>query len=397
MKAPLNDGKFVGYGGPGEILDTEVRGDALTTDPGAFFIAPDSNYQHLCLIGNHTFPKPGEPADGPDVSQVVAAAAGRPIIKCELYAVGSRPDPTNGNPGTMMVTEGGRQRPLAVGDKVRVRGLYVVDYAHPWSNSVWTSSFVVMRGLLEAGYVHSELHPYEFGDVQLVSQLPAAEQAAESHTIVAPVCPEQYSSTYLANKFAGVAGDLVTNAMWTTMTATFELDGGPSPGPAYTRRLTIDSPEQIGAPPTISSEYSGTTGLTVTVRATGTDITNPSFYSATFGVSWVETLTVSWTPATVPVDTPVDLVFTAHDATGKVVPGCEILLNGAQVGTSGSTIRKTFQHRMVTVTESVKGADGKPHLVTLHEKAPPVVSVVAQHQGYEDAYAKLRFAQVAPF
>ena len=393
MKPPV-DGKFVAYGGSSQMLDTEVRGDVLRTDPGSLFIAPDPNYRNLCLIGNSTFPKSGE--DGFSQNQdVINGAAGRPIMKCELYQVGARQDPTHGQAsGPPTVTQGGQQRPLAVGDKIRIHGLYAVDYAHPWTWSVWTDSFTVMRGVLEAGYVHSELHPYAYYDIALLSELSAADQRAETHTFVAPVCPEQYSSTYLANKLDGVAGDLVDNAMWNGMTATLHLDGGPSPGAAFERQLAIANVQQLGSPPTITSQASGATGLDVNVQISGTDILNPSIYIATFSVSWVQALRVSWTPSPVPVDTPVDLTFTVRDATGKVVPNCQILLNGVAAGTSGSKIRKTFHHITVTETERVIDSRGKPHLIHIQVPAAPAVTVTAQKEGYEDAHAKLNFGPV---
>lgn len=396
MKAPV-DGKFVAYGGPAMLLDTELRGQALNTDPGMLFITPDQNYMHLCGIGNTIIPGPGEPVSPGSIQAVISQAAGRPVIKCELYGVGSRPDPSQGNPGTLMVVDGGRQRPLAIGDHIRIRGLYVFDYAHPWSNGLWTSSFVVMRGLLEAGYVHSELHPYDFQQLALISELSHSDQLSEGHTFVAPICPEQYSSTYAWNKVNGVAGDLVDNAMWTSLTSRFTVHGDPAPDASSVRRLRTANEVIIGNPPTLSYSESGGTDLEVTVTMTGTDVANPSIYTATFSVEWSHALSkIYCVPATVPVDTPVSLEFRVVDAQGSAVPDCNIYLNNQLAGTSGTSLpKRTFQHIMVRKTERETGTNGKPVIIRYQAPAPPTVTVHATKAGYDDAWSHLVFGPVA--
>lgn len=394
MKPPV-DGKFVAYGGPTMLLDTELRGQVLNTDPGMLFIAPDQNYMHLCAIGNTIMPGPNDSTFN-GCQAIVSQAAGRPVIKCELYGVGSRPDPTSGNPGVPTVIDGGRQRSLAIGDHIRIRGLYVVDYAHPWSNDLWTSSFIVMRGTLEAGYVHSELHPYDFQDLALVNQLSRADQLAEGHTFIAPLCPEQYSSTYLWNKLNGVAGDLVDSATWTSLTSTFTIKGDPAPDPSSVRRLSIANEVRIGNPPVLTYTDSGSTDLEVTVTMTGTDLTNPSIYSGTFSVQWSRALaSIYCSPSPVPVDSPVSLEFTVLDAQRNVVPDCDIYLNGQLAGKSGASLaNQTFKHVMVTKTEREIGENGKPVIVRYQAPAPPSVTVHAQKQGYDDAWSHLDFAPV---
>jgi len=401
VKPPI-DSKFVAYGGPNFAVDTEVRGEIVEAG-GDLLIVPQNNYLHLCRPGNFRHPKPGEqvswgnPPQSCYDQQREALIAARPVIKCELYAVGGRPDPSGGASAPPSVIEGGTPRPLRVGDTVRLRGLYVIDYSHPmYCDGFSTSfgSFMVWRGLYPTGYVHTEIHPYGYFGVELLDQLSPDQQLAENHTFVAPIYPEVYDSTYGWNKLWGVAGNMVDNAIETTETFSITVHGPLAPGAGYDRELVLTNVAQYGNPPVITKTPSGTTDMSVQVQISGSDIMNPSLFTATFAIAWMPLMNVTYTPNPLPLDMPVTVTFAARDARdGSALNGLPVLFNGNQVGVSGTPFSYRFQSQYKVVWISTNGTR---HMIRV--RVGPSIAVIVRQAGFEDfLLSGLNYAGVTPW
>ncbi|GAC1404159.1 MAG: hypothetical protein NVSMB49_22450 [Ktedonobacteraceae bacterium] len=290
MKPPIGD-KFVAYGGPDFMVDTEVKGRVVAIEKTELYVVPYANYEYLLLEGNRRHPVPGE--DGYVWYQnniLVHDATYPPIINMETYGVGGRgtSDPGDGTPPSL--SDNGQIRPVQVGDHIRVAGLHVIDYSHPAYFILCTGSFSYMRGLYRACYAHTEIHPYNFNAIELITNLqPSPELYTEHHTVCAPIYPELYSQTYGWNKLWGVAGHLVDAAEQATQVASFFISAPPKPGEAdYIMHFTQSDIVQTGqGEASLTYTQVGDEGVTVTVTVNGSDVTNPLVYRAKYTVEWI--------------------------------------------------------------------------------------------------------------
>jgi hypothetical protein len=289
IQAPLGDAKFVAYGGPEFDVDAELGGQVVKIheDRNVFFLALSRNYHHFAIEGNRRRPTATE--DYPDAYwngyraiEDVIGASHVPIVKLESYGVGER----IGTEGPLVVKEDGVERPLRVGDFIRVTGLYAIDYSHTMYYHLHTSSAVYMRGFYKTGYAHTELHPFNHSTIEL--QTPQNANS-EVHVVSAPVYPEVYSKTYLWNKWMGVAGHFVDASKQSTRTATFFIPAPRRPSTAKDLQLRLVRSELVerGAGTAYWSSVAVPGGFNVTVSITGHDVMNPKVHKARYTARWI--------------------------------------------------------------------------------------------------------------
>jgi hypothetical protein len=295
MQPPIlgtnGQGKFAAYGGPDFTVDTELKCRIVAIEGSTLFVAPYENYGYLLLEGNRRGPAPGEGGyDSIYRPKILSQGTPPPpIMKLETYAVGGWPDSSDGGGTPPTVNDNNQTRPVRVGDHIRISGMYVIDYAHPMYHDVHSDSFTYMRGPFKAAYAHSEIHPYRFQGVELISNLqPGPQLFTEAHTVVAPVFPEVYSFTWKANSLFGRAGHFVDEAKRETNTASFFISAPPKPPGDFVPRLIQSEVTQKGeGTASITHKLVGDNGASVTVSVRGVDILKPLVYRAKYAVTWV--------------------------------------------------------------------------------------------------------------
>ena len=186
------------------------------------------------------------------------------------------------------VIDQGVARKIRVNDYIWMSGLSVVDCAHSMYWIYFEEPFTYMRGFYKAAFPHAEIHPYNWGNVRLLSSLPAADFTTRVHTAFAPVPTQVYSSTYLYNKVMGVAGHFVDDAIDTRRTIRFRMLAQDAPGPDYEPAVVIDNIKSWG-----NGFFVGTTAepgadgaVEVTVTVEGNDLINPFVHQASYTATW---------------------------------------------------------------------------------------------------------------
>lgn len=184
------------------LLDeVEVRGIAVDAerqkDPGedigtgdAFDIKVDRNYEHLV--------------------KYVPASGG--YIHCETYPLRnpyaadwvinrqkSWPLNKKGQSDSFMVKDPrtGAQRPLRVGDHIRVVGRWIIENGHPYN--------LRSRGWLQVGDAFVEFHPFDWENISLVVPPNLLATYQETISIAAPMYKSIYDFLHWGNRLGGVA------------------------------------------------------------------------------------------------------------------------------------------------------------------------------------------------
>lgn len=198
------------------------------TEPDELGLEPDPNYRHLIGVmpGNNPlqFESPGSPG--------VLLLETYPLedSAINLHRHWSLPKKPENLPFEVIINPAtGENRPLAVGDHIRVVGRWVIDH-HPewcdicslpppsngcdpgptspkWCTTVNPKPFRcrnLLGGIFRTGLAHVELHPFRWDDIQLVD--PKAELARnaafETLSLAAPLHEELFLS---AGKWLGNA------------------------------------------------------------------------------------------------------------------------------------------------------------------------------------------------
>ncbi|MCY1017704.1 hypothetical protein [Pyxidicoccus sp. MSG2] len=305
-----NSRKFVIYGPiTGHInFDTEVVGTVVFFAGDDIYLRPIASYEHLSLEGNRRYPAVETNPDDIGVWTTLKAnlnTLGLPhtsVLKLETYAVGTVPDPTPDFPGgddapVPQVLDDGVKRPIQIGDVLRVRGQYAVDYSHSPYGIDHSESFSYMRGLYKTGFVHAELHPYRVNEMEPVRHgfegMPVNPEQprfkVEEHAYFAPIYTEVYDWTWGTNKLGGVAGHMVEEAKHGTRTYEFTIAAPPKPicyGTCQLKFETLNLGQyDIGTP----AEHSVTlnaNGLAVRVVLTAQNHLDPGFLRMQYKLWW---------------------------------------------------------------------------------------------------------------
>jgi hypothetical protein len=277
-RPPVSE-KWVAYGGPQFTIDAELRGTVVlggeSTQSTNLLITPDPNYYHLLVEGNRRRPVRGE-GGYEGYQRDIAPRVGNnpvPIIKCETYGVGLRPD---SSPGSVLptVNDNGQVRPVRAGDHIKLTGLYVIDYSHTmyWGEG-HTKSFSYTR--------HAEIHPFNYRDIELI---PPASQNSEVHLVGAPVYPEIYTFRRIGN--IGKRGDFFEPAKQSTKVAQFIIPAPPRPSPDVEPRVVVSEVMEAGEGSALVASTPTDTGVKVIVTVRGSRASNPRIHRARYSVGW---------------------------------------------------------------------------------------------------------------
>jgi PKD repeat protein len=209
------------------------------------------------------------------------------------------------------------------GDHVKITGVYAIDYAHSWWSEVCEELSTRMRGGLKVCAAHAEFHPYWSNRddpekaIILLEPLKPGKPNVESHTVVAPIFPDFYSSTWPPNIVGGLActngldivetiqrvrarlglppipcdyTTLLDSSVQTVKTSEFFVEAPQKP-----TECTADVPCQMtlqesdikkSGQARLLEKVRQDNGWLIKIQATGGDPWNPSIYQSTWSVSW---------------------------------------------------------------------------------------------------------------
>ncbi len=170
--------------------------------------------------------------------------------------------------GEIIVDQNGEPRLLSNGDHISVRGLYVLDNAHPlfYSDSSCKDPFIQWYSLegLRGGnpgpiqpnpacYNHAEIHPFIPSSIRLLEPLQPGEKNTESHMVVAPVPTQWMSDTWELNdatiihdgpESGTLSGRIVDNTVKKVVKSEFFIDAPPKPVECQTKHCIFKLEEQ---------------------------------------------------------------------------------------------------------------------------------------------------------
>lgn len=290
---PPVDNKFVAYGGPSFSVDVQMIGTIAGIDHNELYLAPDPNYRHLLFPGNRIIPAPGE---GGRLFWQDFVAPTTEVIKIEAASgVGPRPpSDTSGTTPTVFDPDIGQRRTLRRGDRVRISGLYVVDYSHTMYDILQTDSYCYGRGFLDqerACYAHGEIHPYNYNDIVLDrSQATACigPSCAETRTfmVVAPFIPQVFSWTHRWNQILGIDGHFLDEGRRSFDIQDFTIPAPPMPSCRGGCILRYRVTDRVAIGGTDSSHYAGPNYVRVNLHVYGTSAPSPAVLRETVQAFW---------------------------------------------------------------------------------------------------------------
>jgi hypothetical protein len=184
--------------------DVEVVGVARSWDGDSFDVELDANYAHLIATSRGNNPLPWKPnGTAPALHLETYVPEADRVNHDNAYPIQGKPDGQN----FVVKLPDGSTRDLTDGDRVRVRGRWVIDHHPEFCDNFGRCHY---RGWLKVGQVHMELHPFRWDDIRLEVDPQWYEHASLVLSLAAPIHEEQYLGgwKWFANEVAGVSGKI---------------------------------------------------------------------------------------------------------------------------------------------------------------------------------------------